>query len=276
MVVVWGNLPKAQDDNETIEEAIARLIDEHNEDETSHLGSGQSLQSHKASEIIDHLADSVVEDKIINLGVTPQKLNINSLYSQVQLESLDAWTKIETGTDAAISLNGVGVVACRSGDEASSLAVLNTANPIVASHSEKDPFFQILVADGGDEVNDIGISFGLENPFDTDNGGFGIEYIVDDNKVYGFYNTYYESAWHRQTVELKTGVPYNEIWRAEFDHTNQEIRFYIDNTLVQTMDISGHYYEFDDDYYLAFGARKDSNYPDAAVWFMNPIFNQNI
>jgi len=43
---VWGLLAKAQDDDETIEEAIARLIDEHNEDEESHLGSGQSLQSH--------------------------------------------------------------------------------------------------------------------------------------------------------------------------------------------------------------------------------------
>jgi hypothetical protein len=64
MPETWGLLPKSQIDNELIEEAIARLILEHNEDETAHLGTGQSLQSHKASEIIDHLARSIVFDKI--------------------------------------------------------------------------------------------------------------------------------------------------------------------------------------------------------------------
>ena len=60
---VWGQLDKSQTDSEKIEEAILRLISEHNEDETAHLGAGQSLQSHKAAEIIDHLAESIVEDK---------------------------------------------------------------------------------------------------------------------------------------------------------------------------------------------------------------------
>jgi hypothetical protein len=59
----WGMLSKSQSDNETIEEAIARVVEEHNEDEASHLETGQSLQSHKASEIIDHLAESIVIDK---------------------------------------------------------------------------------------------------------------------------------------------------------------------------------------------------------------------
>jgi hypothetical protein len=61
---VWGLLPKSQTSNETIEEAIARLIAEHESDEEAHLGVGDSLQSHKASEIIDHLARSIVTDKI--------------------------------------------------------------------------------------------------------------------------------------------------------------------------------------------------------------------
>ncbi|MEI7961345.1 MAG: right-handed parallel beta-helix repeat-containing protein [archaeon] len=60
----WGLLPKSQVDSETIEEAIARLITAHNDDETAHLDVGQSLQSHASSEIIDHLADSVLNDKL--------------------------------------------------------------------------------------------------------------------------------------------------------------------------------------------------------------------
>jgi hypothetical protein len=60
----WGELTKALDDNETIEEAIARLIAVHDDDPDAHLGENGSLLSHKGSEIIDHLARSIVADKI--------------------------------------------------------------------------------------------------------------------------------------------------------------------------------------------------------------------
>lgn len=60
----WGDLAKSQVDAETIEEAINRLIQAHKDDPDAHLEVGQSLQSHKASEIIDHLANSIVRDKL--------------------------------------------------------------------------------------------------------------------------------------------------------------------------------------------------------------------
>lgn len=60
----WGQLEKAQDDDETIEEAIVRLIVGHEEDPTAHLGDGESLQSHKSEEVIDHPAGSIVSDKL--------------------------------------------------------------------------------------------------------------------------------------------------------------------------------------------------------------------
>jgi len=63
-IPVWGLLEKSQTDPETIEEAINRLILAHNEDEEAHLGSGQSLQSNKASEIIDHIDASIIYNKI--------------------------------------------------------------------------------------------------------------------------------------------------------------------------------------------------------------------
>jgi len=64
MPETWGLLPKSQTDDELIEQAIVRLVTEHNEDESAHLGTGQSLQSHKASEVIDHVAQSIVSDKL--------------------------------------------------------------------------------------------------------------------------------------------------------------------------------------------------------------------
>lgn len=60
---LWGQLQKAQDDAETIEQAIVRLIGEHEADPEAHLGDGESLQMHKAEDIIDHPPGSILPDK---------------------------------------------------------------------------------------------------------------------------------------------------------------------------------------------------------------------
>jgi len=59
----WGLLAKSLTDNETIEEAINRLIAVHESDPTAHLGTGESLEAHKHDVILDHPAGSVLVDK---------------------------------------------------------------------------------------------------------------------------------------------------------------------------------------------------------------------
>lgn len=61
---IWNALQRANNDPTTIDEAIGEAITAHNDDVDAHLGDDQSLQSHRASEIIDHLAESVVNDKL--------------------------------------------------------------------------------------------------------------------------------------------------------------------------------------------------------------------
>jgi hypothetical protein len=56
-MITWGQLAKSQTDPEKIEEAIQRLINEHNADPEAHLVEGGSLKSHKMAEIIDHLVE---------------------------------------------------------------------------------------------------------------------------------------------------------------------------------------------------------------------------
>jgi hypothetical protein len=90
-VLNWGDLTKNQEDPETIEQAIARLIVAHNDDEEAHLNAGQSLQSHKASEIIDHLALSIVADKIGDGQIDIEKLTAEKEIVISALESLDCW-----------------------------------------------------------------------------------------------------------------------------------------------------------------------------------------
>src|SRR5574343_579679 len=64
MSEVWGLMPKAQDNDQKIDDAIAVAIANHELDSEAHLGDGESLQSHKASEIMDHKIGSVVADKL--------------------------------------------------------------------------------------------------------------------------------------------------------------------------------------------------------------------
>lgn len=61
---LWGSMQKAQDDAETIEEAIARLVGVHNDATDAHLGSTRSLETHKAEDVIDHPPGSVLADKL--------------------------------------------------------------------------------------------------------------------------------------------------------------------------------------------------------------------
>lgn len=63
----WGNMPKDQGDSEKPEEMADRVVQEHDDDPDAHLDEGQSLKSHRATEIIDHRARSVVGDKINGL-----------------------------------------------------------------------------------------------------------------------------------------------------------------------------------------------------------------
>lgn len=60
---LWGQQEKSQDSTQTIEEAIAEAIANHEADSEAHLGSGESLETHKQEDIIDHPAGSVLPDK---------------------------------------------------------------------------------------------------------------------------------------------------------------------------------------------------------------------
>jgi len=97
--VTWGLLEKSLVDDETIEEAIGRLIGVHNDDEESHLLAGQSLQSHKASAIIDHAALSVVEDKLAEGCVTTNKITANQIIGK----------DFRTAVDVGAGVDGVAI-----------------------------------------------------------------------------------------------------------------------------------------------------------------------
>ena len=91
---LWGLLSKAQDDAQTINEAIASAIVAHEEDPTAHLGVGESLQEHKHDEVIDHPAESVVQDKL-----TSDSIVFNSeSFDRGFISDLSAATLVTSGS----------------------------------------------------------------------------------------------------------------------------------------------------------------------------------
>jgi len=113
--ITWGNLYKSQISSEKIEEAIARMIQDHEDDPDAHLEVGESLYSHKASEIIDHIVQSIIADKIKDGEVIDSKLaNIDSWRRLLAVDPAGAveifksvWTG-ESGENYAVSLTADG------------------------------------------------------------------------------------------------------------------------------------------------------------------------
>jgi len=120
---VWGLLLKSLISNETIEQAIARLITAHNDDEEAHTGAGQSLQSHKASEIIDHLALSIIEDKIADGSITSGKITTD------QIVGKDIRTAEDVGDEVdGVSMLPTGIEMWQNGDKKVDIPV--SGNPV--------------------------------------------------------------------------------------------------------------------------------------------------
>lgn len=85
----WGQLEKSSDDNERIEEAIARMIQDHDNNANAHGDTGQSLNDHKGQTTIDHPAKSVVTDKLPDDAVTPEKKKFNIFITSMDQGGVD-------------------------------------------------------------------------------------------------------------------------------------------------------------------------------------------
>lgn len=95
---IWGSLDRAVNDDTKIDQAIEIAIDAHKADPDAHLGEGEALQSHRAAEIIDHRAESVVNDKI--------RANARTYIAIVDLNGDGDFTSVEDACDYALSKGG--------------------------------------------------------------------------------------------------------------------------------------------------------------------------
>jgi len=184
---VWGMLEKAQDDDQTIDEAIAAKIAEHNADEEAHQAAGESLNLHKSDEVIDHPAGSVVGDKYENESISPDKLKFAFL-----IYSAD-----EPGLSQDISSgNHIYSYLYRSEFYIQSLADENLCSiytnfgELPSDWSEEDIFFEVVAKSEGSSGDAVkwGIGMGTEDLVDYyAYSQYGFYFNCADSKIYAYY-----------------------------------------------------------------------------------------
>ena len=220
-IVAWGAQPKSQFDNETIEEAIARLIAVHMADEASHLGVGESLQSHKASSIIDHLAASIVADKLADISVEPRSININKLQICPVFESLDAWEPWGDGGAGC----GVGCAWINTlSDAASYKKIMSGVSALDLDLSVQNSLVEFILEFSHNTSQEAFFGFGEVG---SEFFGFkvlnGVLYaVVDDNYV----NPHTDEL---PAIDVRLWHSYRAILTC-----GSKIEFYVDDVLVHT------------------------------------------
>jgi hypothetical protein len=106
------------------------MIADHETNPESHLGTGESLETHRAQDVLDHPQGSVVADK----------RQFSQLEFATSFESIDAWT-----VTAASSFHELGAFGLTTTATTGNIAFawLEDGLPILAEQLVKSPMFQI-------------------------------------------------------------------------------------------------------------------------------------
>ena len=193
----WDGMQKNATDDETIEQAIARLIAVHEGDSTSHLGVGESLQAHKNADVIDHPAYSVVRDKV----------SFNRRIFDYYFGSLDG-----CGVTAGVELNTSGVLLMATSGALNNTQMFSILNDDVNFYSApmtKYPVIEISMVLPSITTQQIYIL----NGSDSDWSGFGFKIV--NATLYGVYvnSSNVERLTSLQSISANT--PYR--LRAEYN-----------------------------------------------------------
>lgn len=220
----WGLLVKSQVDNETIEEAIDRIVLAHAEDSESHLGVGESLQSHKASEIIDHVAGSIVADKI-----NPFELLINESWPPV--------ASMVSGSNCTTPFPRISVEALWGVPE-TMFGAFYIPFPDAISLWTYEFIFRVPVQYEQYGTGNF-LQFGLWNPMQldsTDPDEDGVYFSVEDGEILGRVKlgAFDESV----ALGVADEVSDVHIWEINYNPTDKLVKFKINDVVIDSIDVS--------------------------------------
>jgi len=208
MVETWGEMPKSQIDEQKIEERITEMIAEHEADADAHQGAGESLESHKAAEVIDHPEKSLVADKYDDFSITPDKLAANKVYLEIDWQTLDTMGIDDClGETFSNMLGQIAIELAASADNYANISLEFT--DINANFTDKNPVFETIFRAEQTTSQEINFGIGIAtNPtasFHIVNGNLYARTYAGganhDTQIQGVDIT----AYHRYTIKHISG-----------------------------------------------------------------------
>lgn len=218
---LWGLLSKAQDNPQTIDEAIADAIAVHNDDPTAHLGTGRSLEAHKTNEVLDHVAGSVLNDK---MSMTEYSL-IPNLRDNTFFTSLLSVGEYDDSNPPGVNLSlfdssgyafRIGLILGITNQLNYNKDMLIQYNFVINEHSNYDAYLFYGYLSG-----------------DTLQNGFGFK-IVDD-VLKGFYVST-SGVVYTSSMSFSNGVI--QSLRAQYNKTLGVIDYYVNGVLQNSLTVS--------------------------------------
>lgn len=214
--IVWGGLAKAQDDPETIEEAIARMIDEHKDDTDAHAEEGQSLTLHRANEVVDHPEGSVLADKE----------SFTETIFKTSFEAIDAWQ--QWGYVALLDLGNVRILAEEGTWDYSHIHTLLDVEGDFADPN-RDSMFQANL-----KLFYNGVSKFFWGPLTKAYPGayYGYGFQYENNQLRG--GIFHQASGYI-TLPIDVDVTKYHVYRAQIHAEEKEVRFFVDGVLKATI-----------------------------------------
>lgn len=218
----WGMLPKSGTDSETIEQAIARMIQEHDDDNTAHLEPGQSLQEHHSSDVIDHPAGSILADKISN----------REMMFFFPFESFDKY-----------DISSAGVTQSLAGFRLDTSATINTARWVRAHvssgmahvNSNKAISFQFIGSLSGSGNY---LAYGVAGGINTYEESPGIGFKFQNGSLYAVEHVWAEEDFEEYTSLISdVDVSQKHIYRVDVDTDENIAYFYVDGVQKTSLEL---------------------------------------
>jgi len=218
----WGGMTKAQDNSQTIDEAIAFAIAEHEADPESHMGAGESIENHRVNDIIDHPQGSVVSDKT----------SVNQLQMATNFEDVSGWYTV-----AQTTFNEFGnfYLGTNSTVGNAAYSTLEDGVPILCNQFHKNVLAQIVFSISTGAVGLYKINLSLLGDIDF---YLGLGFEIDNLTLKGVFND-------GDTVQKKTLLTIERnrtyVARAFANQATQKIEFWVDGTLIDSYDFAQEY-----------------------------------
>lgn len=210
---LWGELQKANDDPQTILEAVAAAITAHEADPTAHLGDGESLSVHKHDPVIDHPAESVVADKI------PYQTYNEFFVGSAQ----NAWS-VEEGTAGR---NQDRLIEWSLSSQSDFAAVMQMPYTSGAGYPDADLImqFQLQLAGQGSSDGSNILAWANDSPFDN-------EMIVFEKDGQDTYYRIYLAGSVVEEYQLSDNATFNGFVQVRWNAEDEVIEMRVDGLLV--------------------------------------------